>query len=75
MEKFEVGEVIIYQNGDSFELGIVKSVCDNDEYFIWYHTGDTASRTNARDLHKVSNAYAFKVYRLDTEGIERRYRK
>lgn len=26
MKKFEVGEVVIYQNGDSFELGIVKSV-------------------------------------------------
>ena len=72
MEKFEIGEVVIYQNGDRFELGIVKSVCGNDEYFIWYHTGDTSARTNARNLHKVSNTYAFKVYRLDTEGIERR---
>ena len=25
---FTVGEIVIYQNGDRFELGIVKSVCE-----------------------------------------------
>lgn len=72
MEKYKVGEAVLYQNGDRFELGIVKSECGNDEYFINYHTGDTAARTNARNLHKISNGYAFKVYRLDTEGKERK---
>lgn len=70
--KYEEGEVVLYQNGDRFELGIVKKVCGGDEYFVNYHTGDTAARTNARNLHKVANAYAFHVIRLDPDGNERR---
>lgn len=66
------GEPVIYQNGDRFELGIVKTVCGNDEYFINYHTGDTAARTHARHLHKISNAYAFHIIRLDPDDNERR---
>ena len=68
---YNVGEVVLYQNGDKFELGIVKSLCGHDEYFIWYHTGDTAARTHARYMHKISNDYAFKITRLDTNGNER----
>ena len=71
-EKFEIGEPVIYQNGDRFELGIVKTICDNNEYFINYHTGDTAARTHARHLHKISNRYAFHVIRLDPDDNERR---
>lgn len=71
-DTYSIGETVIYQNGDRFELGIIKSVCGNDEYFVNYHTGDTAARTNARHLHKIANSYAFHVYRLDTEDNERR---
>lgn len=67
------GEPVIYQNGDKFELGIVKSICGHDEYFINYHTGDTAARTHARHLHKISNNYAFGIVRFnpDDEKIDR----
>lgn len=64
---YTVGEPVIYQNGDRFELGIVKSVCGSDEYFINYHTGDTAARTHARNLHKISNAYAFFIKRIHSD--------
>lgn len=67
-QKYKVGEAVIYQNGDVFELGIVKRDCGNDEYFINYHSGDTAARTHARNLHKIANGYAFKVYRLNSSG-------
>lgn len=69
-KKYKVGEPVIYQNGDIFELGIVKIDCGNDEYFINYHSGDTAARTHARNLHKITNRYAFKIYRLDLNGNE-----
>lgn len=69
---FKEDDVVVYQNGDNFELGIVKSVCDNGDCFVWYHTGDTTARTPKEYLHKLSNAYAFHVIRLDTEGNERR---
>lgn len=71
-ETYKEGEVVLYQNGNRFELGIVKKVCGGDDYFINYHTGDTAARTNARNLHKVANAYAFHIIRLDPDGNERR---
>lgn len=76
--EYKVGETVLYQNGDKFELGIVKTVIlDSDyyptnEYFVWYNTGDTAARTHARHLHKIENNYAFHIYRLDTEGKERK---
>lgn len=72
IEKYEEGETVLYRNGSRFELGIVKRVCGDDEYFINYHTGDTAARTHARNLHKVANAYAFHIIRLDPDGNERR---
>ena len=56
-------EPVIYQCGDRFELGIVKSVCGGDEYFVNYHTGETAARTHARNLHKITNGYAFWIER------------
>jgi hypothetical protein len=67
MNKFNKGEVVLYQNGDVFELGIVKEVLDirfeKPTYRVWYHTGDTTAVTSERHLHKVSNAYAFNVIR------------
>ena len=59
MSKFNVNEVVLYQNGDRFELGIVKEVLkwevpnlpsDAEQtivyaYRVWYHTGATSSYT------------------------------
>lgn len=73
--KFVVGEPVLYHNRDRFELGIVKSICpcnDNEEqdYFVNYHTGDTAARTPEHTLHKISNAYAFDIIRKSCEDFE-----
>lgn len=67
---YAVGEPVIYQNGDRFELGIVKTVCEDNEYFINYHTGDTAARTHARHLHKIANDYAFVIARLNPDELK-----
>ena len=61
LPQFEEGEPVIYQCGNRFELGIVKSACGGDEYFVYYHMGPTASKTHARYLHKIENNYAFFV--------------
>lgn len=66
--EYDVGEPVIYTNGTKVELGIVKRVCGGDEYFVNYHTGDTAARTHARHLSKISNRYAFEIKRLDPDG-------
>lgn len=57
--QYREGEPVIYQCGNRFELGIVKTVCGGDEYFVNYHTGEIAARTHARNLHKITNSYAF----------------
>ena len=53
---FEEGEYIIYQNGDSFEIGKIKRIV-NDGAFIWYHDGETAAKTPFDCMHKLRNAY------------------
>ena len=70
--KYEAGEPVIYINGAKAELGIVKRACGGDDYFVNYHTGDTAARTHASHLVKISNKYAFHIVRLDPDGNERK---
>lgn len=59
-------ETVIYQNGNSFELGIIKRKAnDPNTYFVRYHMGDTAACTHARNLHKIQNSYVFQIIRKD----------
>lgn len=39
------------------EIGKIKKICDNGA-FVYYHTGDTAAKTDYRDLYKIKNEYA-----------------
>lgn len=55
-DKFEVGEYIIYVNGDRHEIGKIKRITD-DGAFVWYHSGDTASKTPFDCMHKLENGY------------------
>lgn len=63
MGKFKEGELVLYQNGNSFELGVVKRARDEESYFVYYHTGDTAALTHESNLHKIKNKYAFNIER------------
>lgn len=53
---FFAGEYIIYKNGDRYELGRIKRVTD-DGAFVWYHGGETASKTPFDCMHKIINEY------------------
>ena len=55
-DKFEVGEYIVYVNGDRYEIGKIKRIVE-DGAFVWYHSGDTASKTPFSCMHKLVNAY------------------
>lgn len=58
METFEEGELFVYTNGNSFELGKVKRPNNTgDGYFCWYHCGETAANTPVSHMHKLVNAY------------------
>lgn len=52
--QFTEGELVIYRNGDTCEIGRIKRVCD-DGAFVYYHQGDTASKTPYDVMHKLLN--------------------
>ena len=56
MKDFKVGEYIVYQNGDRFELGKIKRITD-DGAFVYYHEGDTAAKTPFSCMRKLVNGY------------------
>lgn len=63
----KVNDIIIYQNGDNFELGIIKEVLNDNKYRIWYHTGDTTAVTDIHNIHPIMNAYAFTILRKQAD--------
>lgn len=56
---FREGELIVYVNGETFQIGEIKRICD-DGAFVWYHEGNTASKTPFENMHKLQNAYCIK---------------
>ena len=66
MNKFKEGELIIYINGNSCEIGKIKRIV-NDGAFVWYSTGDTAAKTPFDCMHKLINAYCIDKTRLAGE--------
>lgn len=56
MNNYSVGEYIIYQNGDKYELGRIKSFQD-DGAFVAYHEGETGAKTPYSYMHKLINCY------------------
>ncbi|MGM0197249.1 hypothetical protein [Enterococcus sp. AZ180] len=57
MEKsFKSGDIVLYENTGTKELGIVKRENNKgDGYFVYYSTGDTAANTRSEDIEKVEN--------------------
>lgn len=59
MDKWDVGEYIIYRNGEKYELGRIASLRE-DGAFVCYHDGETAAKTPYDHMHKLINAYTIK---------------
>lgn len=63
MEQFQEGELVAFIGRNpkgqiyTVEIGKIKRLC-KDGAFVYYHTGDTAAKTNYKDLFKINNAYA-----------------
>ena len=55
VKEFHEGDLIIYQNGDRFEIGKIKRLTD-DGAFVWYSSGETAAKTSFSDMHLLKNA-------------------
>lgn len=59
MEEYSIGEYIIYRNGEKYELGRIKSLCE-DGAFVAYHDGETGAKTPYSHMHKLINRYCIK---------------
>ena len=70
MEGYNIGEYIIYVNGDSYEIGRVKSVHD-DGCFVAYHEGETGAKTPWDCIHKLRNGYCIKETSLGGEFFKK----
>ncbi len=56
-QNFQPGQLVLYRNGDSFELGLVKSIRQDGTPFVYYSEGDTAAATPVENLHRLRNPY------------------
>ena len=56
----KAGDYVIYQNGDRYELGLIKRMRPDGGAFVYYHEGDTAAGTPKECLHEIANAYTIK---------------
>jgi hypothetical protein len=71
--KFQVGQTVLYINGDEYELGIIKELVPTNDaykYRVWYHTGDTTAVTDECLLHEIKNEYAFRVIRKSANPMD-----
>lgn len=55
-KKFRVGQLIIYRNGDNYEIGKIKRIV-KDGAFVWYSSGETAAKTPFDLMHPLVNEY------------------
>lgn len=67
MNEFKPGELIIYRNGERYEIGKIKRITE-DGAFVWYHEGDTTAKTPFDCMHKLVNAYTIKETSLGGTG-------
>ena len=56
MPKFEEGQLIVYRNGDKYEIGKIKRIV-KDGAFVYYSSGETAAKTPFDLMHPLVNAY------------------
>lgn len=61
------GDYIIYTNGARYELGLVKRVNGDGSAFVYYHDGDTASKTPRDCMHQLVNQHSIAVTTLGAQ--------
>ena len=66
---FKAGDLIIYRNGDRYEIGKIKRIVPGGA-FVWYSEGDTAANTPFDCMHPLTNAYMVKKTTLGGEDGE-----
>ena len=59
-EDLRPGQLVIYTNGATYEIGRVKKVADDHHAFIWYSEGDTAEKTSFDRIFPIRNEAVIK---------------
>jgi len=59
MEKFKEGQLIVYRNGDKYEIGKIKQIV-SDGAFVYYSCGETAAKTPFDLMHPLVNEYCIR---------------
>lgn len=65
---FKENQLIIYMIDNSFRIGKIKWLND-DGAFVWYHSGETASKTPYEYMHPLENEYCIKTTILGGEMV------
>ena len=80
MSKFKQGDIVLYKNGERYQLGEIKEVLEFEEtdifndiyikykYRVWYHSGNTTAITDESLLIPIDNIYNFTVIRHSVES-------
>ena len=55
-KEFIAGQLIIYRNGDKYEIGKIKRMT-RDGAFVYYSSGETAAKTPLELMHPLVNEY------------------
>lgn len=68
MTEFHKGQLVIYKGANGYEIGKIKRIKNDNQAFIWYHSGDTAALTDLKLLNPIVNDYCIKD--LLNKGVE-----
>jgi hypothetical protein len=56
MKQFKEGQLIIYCNGSTYQIGKIKRIV-NGGAFVYYSCGETAAKTPFDAMHPIDNEY------------------
>lgn len=56
-EEFKEGQLVIYKGANGYEIGKIKRIKNDNQAFIWYHSGDTAALTDFDLIKPIINDY------------------
>ena len=54
---FKEGQLVIYKGANGYEIGKIKRIKNDNQAYIWYHSGDTAALTDFDLIKPIINDY------------------
>lgn len=57
MTEFKEGQLVLYKGINGYEIGKIKRIKNENQAYVWYHSGDTAALTDFDLLQPIINDY------------------